>query len=46
MGMGMLKNEVGNRYGLLTVLGCAENSSDGRVTWSCECDCGSLVVVR
>ena len=40
MGKEKKKNEVGNRYGMLTVLreypGCTGNGA----TWICRCDCG------
>ena len=35
----------GERYGRLTVLCRAENKN-GRTSWLCECECGSLVEVR
>jgi len=34
-----LKNEIGNKYGLLTVISRADNVK-GRVHWNCKCDCG------
>lgn len=40
-----LIDEVGNKYGRLTVLERAENTPDGRVQWLCKCDCGTLHVV-
>lgn len=38
------KNEIGNRYGLLTVIGLGEIKYR-RYFWTCMCDCGSIVVV-
>ena len=40
----MEKNEVGNRYGLLTVLRRYPGSMTG-ATWVCRCDCGTEVAV-
>jgi len=34
-----LKSEIGNKYGLLTVISRAENIK-GRTRWNCQCDCG------
>lgn len=39
-------NEIGNRYGLLTVIKRAENSSTGQTQWLCICDCGRETIVR
>ena len=39
-----LKNEIGNRYGKLTVLKRAENRGS-RAYWICQCDCGNLCEV-
>jgi len=35
-----LKNEIGNRYGLLTVISRADNVK-GKSCWNCQCDCGN-----
>ncbi len=43
--MASLKNEIGNKYGYLTVIARAPNSKDGRAMWKCKCDCGKEVVV-
>lgn len=41
-----IKNEVGNRYGMLTVLR-DYGTHDGRgKVWLCRCDCGNEVAVR
>ena len=37
----VLKNEIGNRYGKLTVLRQAA-SRNHRAYWVCQCDCGNL----
>ena len=37
------KNELGNRYGRLTVIERKE-STRGRARWSCRCDCGAVKV--
>lgn len=39
-----LKNEIGNTYGLLTVIERAENK-DGRAYWKCKCECGKETIV-
>ncbi len=39
------KNEVGNRYGKLTVLEKTENKKGGHIHWKCLCDCGKLTEV-
>lgn len=36
----------GQRFGKLTVVERAGNTSSGRTTWRCRCDCGKMVVVR
>lgn len=39
-------NEVGNRYGLLTVLKeCPQYRGTG-AHWLCRCDCGTEVILR
>lgn len=40
-----LKNEIGNRYGYLTVIERAENDKEGHAKWKCLCDCGNEVIV-
>lgn len=42
--MGRLINEIGNKYGKLTVLYRAENSGK-IVKWHCVCDCGNEIDV-
>lgn len=41
----ILKNELGNKYGLLTVIERDLNTKEGRAVWICQCDCGSKVSV-
>lgn len=43
--MATLKNEIGNTYGYLTVIGRAENDKSGRARWLCQCKCGNQTVV-
>ena len=44
--MAKVKDEVGNKYGRLTVLERAEaNSKRGEARWICLCDCGNKTVV-
>ena len=40
------KNEIGNKYGRLTILKRAKNTSDGRAQWLCECECGNKIIVK
>lgn len=40
-----VKDELGNRYGQLTVLSRAENNARGDAQWVCSCDCGKTIVV-
>lgn len=40
-----MKNEAGNRYGMLTVLRPYNSDKAGR-NWLCRCDCGREIVVR
>ena len=39
------KNEIGNRYGKLTVLSRTKDKRPGEATWLCQCDCGNTCVV-
>jgi hypothetical protein len=38
-------NEIGNKYGQLTVLQKAKNRRYGTAAWLCQCSCGNRVVV-
>lgn len=40
-----VKNEIGNTYGLLTVIARADNTKEGRAQWLCRCSCGNETVV-
>lgn len=35
------KDEVGNRYGRLTIISEAGSDKNGRTLWNCLCDCGN-----
>ena len=41
---GQLKNECGNRYGMLSVISVAP-SKNGYGRWVCQCNCGKTVIV-
>lgn len=43
--MGKVKDETGNRYGILNVLTRVENNKHGKARWLCKCDCGKEVVI-
>ena len=38
-------NEIGNTYGLLTVVSRAENDKNGKARWVCKCECGNEITV-
>lgn len=38
-------NEVGNKYGMLTVIEDAGRDKNNRVLWKCLCDCGNYKIV-
>ena len=38
-------NEVGNKYGSLTVLKIDGIDNQGNIRWKCQCDCGSTISV-
>ena len=38
---GNVKNEIGNKYGHLTVIARAGSTSRGIAQWECQCDCGN-----
>lgn len=37
-------DEIGNRYGKLTVIEEAGRNNEGRVLWKCKCDCGNTKI--
>lgn len=39
------KNEIGNRYGKLTVI-ARDHSDKNGIYWKCKCDCGNECIVR
>ena len=39
------KDEIGNRYGKLTVIERDYNNTDGHIKWICKCDCGNKISV-
>ena len=43
--MAKRKDEIGNKYGKLTVIGRAENRNS-QACWNCKCDCGNECIVR
>lgn len=44
--MGKLIDLTGQQFGRLLVIERAENSSDGRAQWYCQCKCGNYTIVR
>lgn len=44
--MGKVKNEEGNKYGLITVLEYTGIDKGGHATWKCVCVCGGTTVSR
>ena len=40
------KDEIGNRYGLLTVVERVQNDENGKAQYRCKCDCGNEAIVR
>lgn len=40
-----LINELGNRYGLLTVIGSTKDKNN-KTVWVCQCDCGNIKILR
>ena len=43
--MSRVKNEVGNKYGRLTVIERAGSTSGGIALWKCKCECGQETIV-
>lgn len=44
--MSNLKDEIGKRYGRLTVLSRGPNTKSGLAQWNCKCDCGNELLIR
>lgn len=40
------KNEIGNKYGKLTVISRAKSDKKDHIFWNCQCECGSVVQVN
>ena len=38
-------NEVGKKYGMLTVLSQESPAKDGHIKWKCRCGCGEITIV-
>lgn len=38
-----IKQEIGNKYGTLTVINFAGINNEGEATWTCQCDCGNII---
>jgi hypothetical protein len=38
-------DEMGNKYGRLTVVGLSEERDMGRLVWKCQCECGRTTYV-
>lgn len=41
-----LKDEIGNKYGKLTVIERVQNSIYGTANWLCQCECGNTKICR
>lgn len=41
-----IKDETGNKYGLLTVISFDGLDNQGNAKWKCQCKCGSIISVR
>ena len=40
-------NEIGNKYGKLTVIAKADKQDDSNGTWwKCQCDCGNIKITK
>lgn len=44
--MGKLKDLMGQKFGILTVISRVPNDKHGRAKWLCKCDCGNETVVQ
>lgn len=45
---GIKKDEIGNKYGRLTVIESAGSTDEycSRLLWKCQCECGNVTIVR
>lgn len=43
-----MKNEIGNKYGRLTVLAMSDyrEPSNRCIKWECKCTCGNIVTIN
>ena len=45
--MGVLKNEIGSKYGKLTVISRSDKAiKSGNIWWVCKCECGNTIIAR
>ena len=44
--MSKIINEKGNTYNYLTVIDRAQNDKSGGAQWLCQCECGTMVIVK
>lgn len=44
--MSKLVSEIGNRYGMVTVIERGPNDNNGKARWYCKCDCGNTFLAR
>ena len=44
-GQHSVKNEIGNKYGRLTVIERAEKQGIRGALWKCQCNCGNIIIV-
>jgi len=43
----LVKNEIGNKYGKLTVIERAEKTNNNKnAFWKCKCDCGNEIIIN
>ena len=43
--MSKFKDETGNKYNMLTVVGLSHKTDKGKAYWKCLCDCGNETIV-
>lgn len=44
-GQHSIKNEIGKKYGRLTVIKKSDEKNDKGALWICQCDCGNIITV-